>query len=173
MQHPFKHGCIVKRRLSCRTCNKVTFFHHSPFFHYIFSDTATSALHTLVVTELPSEPKIVKDASQPESSDPTPSAKHSGTDIDMWKEKTVKTKSATQKEKILSSAPNKRINDDSKVTERKEGEVQNSKYKQKKNRVRETGSTVRKVKKYQIRASSSRSRQLRRIQRKHKKQNGK
>ena len=95
------------------------------------SETATNAVHTQVVTDMPLETKVTKDARQPESRYPTPSAKHSGTDRDISKEKTGKTKSVTQKEKIGSSASNNQNNDDSKVTERKEGKAQNSKSRQK------------------------------------------
>ena len=137
------------------------------------SETATNAVNTQVVTELPSEAKVTKDARQPKSRDPTPSAKHSGTDRGMSKEKTDKTKSVTQKEKIGSSASNKQINDDTKVTECKEEKAQNSKSKQKNQDEKHRQDREESGEISDTSSSSSRGRQLRRTQRKHKKQNGK
>ena len=137
------------------------------------SEATTTAVQTKVVTELPSETEVAKDVGQLCSSDPIPSAKHGGSDRDTSKEKTGKVKSATEKEKIGSSASNKQSKDDSKLTERKKEKAPNSKSKQKQQNERDRQDREESEEISDTSSSSSRGRQLRRTQRKHKKQNGK
>ena len=137
------------------------------------SETATAAVNTQEVTELPSEPEVAKEVSQPESSNPVPSAKHSGTDRDMSKEKTGKVNTVTQKENIGSSASNKQTKDDSKLTEHKEGNAQNTKSAQKIQDERDRQDREVSEEKSDTSSSPSRGRRLRKTQRKQRKQNGK